>query len=367
VLNQKQEDTMPTNILYHTWKMIIHQLLPNERKTRINNFVWLIVGIHQSRSVYLHRIAGKIPGKAKLLSFIQRLSRLLDNPAINVRMWYESIARNWIENQANHLHQIRLIVDGTKIGFAHQLLIVSLAYKRRAIPIAWTWVNHIKGHSTPDAQLDLLNYIRSLIPRGIAVLLVGDCEFGAVEVLQQLDGWYWDYVLRQKGRTHVCLSEQTKWCDFGSWVKKPGRSMWLGKGWLTQSNICPVNLLVHWKVGEDEPWCLATNLPDRHLTLQAYARRMWIEEMFGDMKGHGYDLGCTMLRNSDKLSRLTMAVALLYVWSISTGSKTIHNGQRDEVDRKGRRDLSVFQIGLRFIERLLTNLLTCPVYLCYYH
>jgi len=25
----------------------------------------------------------------------------------------------------------------------------------------------------------------------------------------------------------------------------------------------PVNLLVHWKLGEDEPWCLATSLPDR--------------------------------------------------------------------------------------------------------
>jgi hypothetical protein len=367
LVSTKKEEHVPTNTLYHTWKMIFQQLLPTERITRINNFVLLIVGIHQSRSVYLHRIAEKIPGKAKLLSFIQRLSRLLDNPAIDVRVWYESIARNWIENQANHLHQIRLIVDGTKVGFAHQLLIVSLAYKRRAIPIAWTWVNHIKGHSTPDAHLALLAYVRSLLPRGIAVLLVGDCEFGAVEVLQQLDGWHWDYALRQKGRTHVCLFKETKWHDFGSFVERDGRSMWLGKGWLTQTKIYPVNLLVHWKVGEDEPWCLATNLPDQQMTLKAYARRMWIEEMFGDMKGHGFDLERTMLRHADKLSRLTLAVALLYVWSISIGSKTIKNGQREQVDRKDRRDLSVFQIGLRFIERLLTNSLPCPVNLCYYH
>jgi hypothetical protein len=291
---------------------------------------------------------------------------LLANPAINVRNWYEPIARRWLVSQASCLQQVRLIVDGTKVGFAHQLLIVSLAYRKRAIPIAWTWVKQIKGHSTPEAQLALLAYVRSLLPRGIAVLLVGDCEFGAVEVLKQLERWHWDYVLRQKGRTHVCLFGQTEWHDFGSRVIKPGRSMWLGKGWLTQSKIHPVNLLAHWKVGEDDPWCLATNLPDRQMTLQAYARRMWIEEMFGDLKGHGFDLESTMLHHAEKLSRLTLAVALLYVWSISTGTKAIRNSQREKVDRKDRRDLSIFQIGLRFIERLLVNSRQCPVILCSY-
>jgi hypothetical protein len=357
---------MPINNLYHTWNMRIRQLQTAERITRIRNFAWLIVGIHQSRSVHLSRIAGKIPGKAKLLSSIQRLSRLLANPGINVRAWYEPIARDWLNMQAGHLQQVRLIVDGTKVGFAHQLLVVSLAYRKRAIPIAWTWVKHIKGHSKPETQLALLAYVRSLLPNGKAVLLVGDCEFGAVELLKQLEKWGWDYVLRQKGRTHVCLFGQTEWRDFGSWVEKPGRSEWLGKGWLTQSKIFPTNLLAHWKVGEDEPWCLATNLPDRLMALQAYARRMWIEEMFGDLKSHGFDLECTMLRHAERLSRLTLAVALLYVWSISIGARTIRNSQREQVDRKDRRDLSIFQIGLRFIERLLINAIPCPVTLCVY-
>ncbi len=346
---------MPINKLYHTWFMKIRQLQPTERITRIRNFAWLIVGIHQSRSVYLSRIAGKMPGKTKLPSFIQRLSRLLSNPAIDVRAWYEPIARSWLASQARHLQQIRLIVDGTKVGFAHQLLIVSLAYRKRAIPVAWTWVKHVKGHATPEAHLALLGYVMSLLPEGTAVLLVGDCEFGAVDVLKQLDQWRWDYVLRQKGRTHICLSGQTEWRDYGSWVEKSGRSVWLGKGWLTQSKIYPVNLLVHWKVGEDEPWCLATNLPDRQMTLQAYARRMWIEEMFGDLKGNGFDLERTHLIHFARLSRLTLAVALLYVWCIATGAHDIRDGLRRLVDRTDRRDLSIFQIGLRLIDRRMTN------------
>lgn len=357
---------MPTNQLYHTLIQRIMELRPGQRITQVRNFTWLMIGIYQSRSVSLSKIALKIPGAVQLLSLTRRLSRLLENPAIEVRSWYEPIARSWLERQATHRQQVLLIVDGTKVGFAHQLLIVSLAYRRRAIPIAWTWVKQVRGHSSASTQLALLSYVRSLVPPGIAVLLVGDSEFGAVEVLRNLDRWRWGYVLRQKTSTHVCPVNATTWCDFGCWVQKAGGSIWLGSAWLTEKEIYAVNLLAHWKIGEKEPWCLATNLPDRQMTLQAYARRMWIEEMFGDMKDHGFDLESTMLRHADRLSRLTLAVAFLYVWMISTGTHTIKNGLRFMVDRRDRRDLSIFQIGLRFIDRQLLNSLPFPLSLCFY-
>jgi hypothetical protein len=357
---------MPINRLYHTWIQRILELRPGQRITQIRGFVWLIVGIYYSRSVNLSRIAGKIPGEAKLVSVSRRLSRLLANPAIVARDWYEPIAREWLESQAQAGQQIRLIVDGSKVGFAHQLLIISLAYRRRAIPIAWTWVAHVRGHSTATTQLTLLTYVRGLLPKGFPVLLVGDSEFGPVEVLRQLDQWGWDYVLRQKTSVHVCLAQDTEWHKFGSWVLKPGQSRWLGKGLLTESEIYPVYLLVHWAMGEGHPWCLVTNLPDKTLTLKAYARRMWIEEMFGDLKRHGFDLESTLLQHDARLSCLTLAVVLLYVWLVSTGTRTIHEGRRHLVDRKDRRDLSIFQIGIRFIERQLINALPFHLSLCTY-
>jgi len=357
---------MPINREYHKWYMTIRQLQINERNTRIRNFTWLIVGIYQSRSVCLSRIAGKIPGQAKLLSTTRRLSRLLANPAIRVRDWYKPVATQWLEAQFHCLGEIRLVVDGTKIGFGYQLLIVSLVYRKRAIPIAWTWVKHAKGHSGSLKQLALLAYVRKLIPSGAAVFLVGDCEFGAVEVLRQLDKWHWFYVLRQKSDTCVWFNEQNGWKTFGSFIQKPGQSIWLGNGYLTTKEIYWVNLLAHWKIGEKEPWCLATNLPDLSMTLKFYKCRMWIEEMFGDMKKHGFDLESTMLRHFDRLSRLTLAVSIIYVWLVSVGTNTVRNGLRAQVDRTERRDLSIFQIGLRFIERRLTNSLSFKITLCLY-
>jgi hypothetical protein len=325
-----------------------------------------MIGIYKSRSVYLSRIAGKIPGQAKLPSVVRRLARLLDNPAIRVREWYEPLASKWLTAQYRAIGEIHLIVDGTKIGFAHQLLIVALAYRKRTIPIAWTWIRHVRGHSTGGKQLALLAYVRKLIPRNATVFLVGDTEFGSVKVLKQLDGWHWYYVLRQKSDTGVWTYHQNQWTPFGSYVHKAGQSIWLGQAYLTQSEIYPVSLLVHWKAGEKEPWCLATNIPDRSLVLRFYKRRMWIEEMFGDMKKHGFDLECSMLHTFVRLSRLTLAVAILYVWSIAIGVRAVHRGQRHLVDRTDRRDLSIFQIGLRTIERCLTNAHFVPVLLCDY-
>ena len=327
---------------------------------------WLIAGIFQSRSVCLSRIAGKIPGHAKLLSTTRRLSRLLANPAIQVREWYEPIARQWLDTQFRCLGEIRLLVDGTKIGFAHQLLIVCLAYRKRSIPIAWTWVDHARGHSTAELQLALLTAVRGLIPIGAPVFLVGDCEFGSIAALRQLDKWGWFYVLRQKGDTGVWLPTFKDWQPFGSLIHTPGHSLWLGSGYLTASEIYPCNLLAHWGKGEKDPWLLATNFQDHRIALRFYRRRMWIEEMYGDFKKHGFDIEHTMLRHSDRLSRLTLAVALLYVWLVSIGTQTIRNGLRSLVDRTDRRDLCIFQIGLRIIDRCLINAVSFKITLCSY-
>jgi len=84
------------------------------------------------------------------------------------------------------------------------------------------------------------------------------------------------------------------------------------------------------------------------------------------LKKHGFDLERTMLRHFDRLSRLTLAVALLYVWLVSIGTRSIRDGLRDLVDRNERRDLSIFQIGLRFTERCVINAYFFRVLLCSY-
>ena len=355
---------MPINETYRTWIQRICELRPKQRITQVQNFVWLVVGIFHSHSVHLSKIAGKVIGVAKNESTIKRLSRFLANPAIDVRSWYKPIAKKWLQSQLERVAEIRLIVDGTKVGFGHQLLMVSLAYRHRAVPIAWTWVKQVRGHSSAKQQVSLLRYVGTLLPQKAPVFLVGDSEFGSILVLRQLEQWHWFYVLRQKSNTGLWFNEQTGWQALGSFVHQAGQRAWFPKAYLTQQEIYPVSALICWQIGEKQPWCLATNLPDQTLSVRYYRRRMWTEEMFADFKKHGFDLESTMLHHVPRLSRLTLAVAFLYVWLLSIGSRTIRAGLRHWVDRKDRRDLSLFQIGWRFIDRKLLHSLPCSVLLC---
>ncbi len=187
---------MSTNHFYHTSLQQLRQLRASERITRVRAFAALMSGIMHSRSVHLSQIALKIEGRAKELSIVRRLERLLDNRAIDVREWYAPIAISWLHSQARTTGEVRLILDSTKVSFSHQQLMVALAFQRRAIPIVWTWRKGAKGHSSAGVQIALLSYVRNLLPKDVSVLVVGDSEFEGGELQAQLELWGWSYALR---------------------------------------------------------------------------------------------------------------------------------------------------------------------------
>ena len=96
---------------------------------------------------------------------------------------------------------------------------------------------------------ELLSWLKTRLPLHCDILLSGDCEFGAVELLRQLDAWGWNFV---KGSTHICFADPSPWQDFASIIAKAGQSLWMGLGYLAESAIYSTHLVAHWKQGEDE-------------------------------------------------------------------------------------------------------------------
>jgi len=337
--------------LYRTWHGPLAQLVPTQCPSRLKNLTWLIVGLYLAMNVQLSAIVRKWPMAAKNRSLTKRVERFLDNPAVRVRAWYAPVARVLLTPFAGG--EVRLVIDGSKVGHGHQLLMVAIAHRRRTLPLAWTWVKGTRGHSSAQTQLALLAYVKDLLPAHTQIVLVGDAEFGSNAVIRQLRRWRWGYALRQKSSHLVRQKHSRRWLSFGQVVHKPGQVVWWPDAFLTQEWQFPTALLAYWAKGEDEPWLLATNLLDARQARHAYQRRMWIEEMFGDLKGHGFDLEASRLQHFLHLSRLTLAVCLIYAWLMHIGQRTIKIGQRHIVDRHDRRDLSVFRIGWYLIEKRL--------------
>jgi len=315
----------------------------------------LVVGIFSSKSVQLNKIGMKIPGKAKAVSVVRRLSRFLCNPGFVVRTVYEPIAKDWLKSLAISQGRLQLIIDGTRVGFGQQLVIVSAAYHHRSLPIAWIWVPGIRGNTPAKGYVRLLSYVRTLLPKHVPVSLVGDSGFYYGKLWKILEKWGWQYAISIKENALMRTSWQEPWQSIRNLLSKPGQRAWLEQVDLTKSHNHATNLLAHWQRGQEEAWFIATNLPTASIAFRAYRRRMWIEEMFGDWKGHGFDFESTHVRLPERLSVLTLAVALLYLWLVIDGVRLIKIGESKQVDRSDRRDLSVFQIGLRWIERCVTN------------
>lgn len=344
--------SMPIPQLYRSLHLYLLQRIPDDCDTRLTNLIFMMMGMFQARSVQLNLIARKTPIRAKKLSIVKRLARFLDNKAVQVRAWYQPCAETLLRSAAS-AGTVHLIIDTTKVAFGFRLVMVSVAYQRRSLPLAWTWLAGSRGHSSTATQVKLLDYVRRLLPRRVRVSVVGDCEFGNPLLIENLRFWGWDYALRQPGDNLVMLRGTGKWQRLDSLPLLKGQARWMGRVILTRTSAYPTHLVVFWQPGEDKPWFLATNLLDPRSALRLYRRRMWIEEMFGDMKKHGFDLEASHLRHFLRLSRLTLALCLLYLWLVALAEHIITHHLTAEVDRTDRRDLSLFRLGWDFLERRL--------------
>ncbi len=138
--------------LYRSLLEGVSTLLPQERVTRRRNLTQLMVGIYLSGSVHLSRIASKVPSSAKLTSITKRLSRFVSNVKIDAQDWYRPVAKGLVEHLVASGSELRLMIDPwrakDKVSADKQLLMVSIAYRRRALPLWWCWIPHRKGRSS---------------------------------------------------------------------------------------------------------------------------------------------------------------------------------------------------------------------------
>ena len=93
--------------------------------------------------------------------------------------------------------------------------------------------------------------------------------------------------------------------------------------------------------------------------LTEYGWRMSIEQSFRDDQSGGFDLEHTHLQHADRLERLLLALAIATLWCHELGVQVLDGGDalRREIDSGAQRELSVFQLGLRWLKRCLATAL----------
>ena len=346
---------------HYTIKMALKRLYPGEPRgnlaRHLNTQAALISGIISSRRTNLPAVAGKVPGRAKLESRVKQFARWVANEHIGAELYFLPFAKALLANLSHR--QLVLAMDGSEVGRGCLTLMVSVIYKKRALPIAWIVIKGNKGHFPEESHVALIEQVHSLLPQGTKAIFLGDGEFDGTTLQATVDAYGWQYVCRTAKNVILCEEEQE--FAFEEIGITPGKQISLPNVTFTRQGYGPVHAIAWWRRGYKEPIYLVTNMELAEEACYWYAKRFRIETFFSDQKSRGFHLHKSHITNPERLSRLLIAACLAYIWIIYLGVLAIRDGWAKIIHRTDRCDLSLFQLGLRLLDHFLNEHKAIPV------
>lgn len=342
--------------LYHAWSEQLRGLWDWKRPEHRKVLAWLMVAIYVGKDVCLERLGLYLPREAKPESIGQQFRRWLKNEAIDPRLIYDPVAREVVRKM--RCRRLRIQIDRVQIKRRQNVLMMSVWYRKRAIPLAWICLSH-RGSSRYSHWVELLDYLDSLLEEDMSVIILADREFGSVDRLRYVAKKHWFYAIRLKGTVEFY---DPQWGQPFDWLPLNAIAPIIGSHYaltdikMTKAALYPIHLACAWALGSDEPWFIATNLPQAIQALKEYRRRFGCEEFFSDLKKRGFNWEDSMIRDPGRFSRLVAALALLTVFLLALGRYLrLHRYDLEITSPSHRRRLSLFQTARRWLRRRLAQ------------
>ena len=333
----------------------IAQFHPGLRKTLLNNLSELVAALTLARNVQLAAIGAKLPVESAAESREQWVRRQLSNATTGTLELFRPLAQSLLAGLAGR--SLRLILDLTDLADDLTIVQLALAYGGRALPLAWMTV-YIKPGTVQEAIRLLFAEVKTWLPAEAQVYLIADREFHGTDMLTLIQAQTWIPVVRTKGNLALEQADGTQG-HVADLAPQPGARAFYQRVFLTGWGRGPYSLSVatagqlpHGAKSAD-PWFIVSTEPAGPPILNLYRVRMWVDEMFRDLKSQGFHLDQTRLDRTDRIDRLMLALALAYWWVIGRGIWVDRMQLRDRVDRQDDPACSLFTLGLRWICRLL--------------
>ena len=339
-------------------KDILHSTHRGENKPANHLIVVLammVTGVYLGKHVQLYQIALWVPLDIQLLSIVRRFERFVENPEVDAKKFFQPFVyamQSCFDGQT-----VYLIIDCTQVGKKCRSLMIAVAYHYTVLPVVWKTVKGGKGHVKGTLQKELLKLAHYYFPRQHVVVL-GDAEFSNEQVISWLREVKWDFVLRFQNSYKLKTCANVTWKATKTLYEAAnvarGQVCCGEKVTFTESNkYTDLTVTVQWDENEDEMLCLVSSLAFSQQPHVIYEMRYWIETLFGNHKSRGFQLARTHMTTPAHIDRLILVLAIATCMSLGLGTHLVLIGQTNRVDRSDRRDLSLFQLGLRWFLRLL--------------
>jgi hypothetical protein len=348
-----KEDLMDAREILRRWEVTVKgQLLPGLHAHQAKALAAVSVGMVGSGHCHSGRVAAAMGGGALAPSRRRRIERLLANGRLRPERGQGELARSVLANLAAFPGRpLVLILDETPQGDRLKCLKVSVGYRKRAIPLAWECY-------PPDdppvlmAKLiwRLLGRVARCLPAGAQVTLLADRGLSWPTLLDCCVHLGWHYVLRIQGSVHVRSSDGAEQSARDLAPRKGAR--WFGSGVkvFKKAGWREANVVACWEEPCKAPWLLVTDKLASFARCRGYCRRTWCEQLHRDEKSQGFNWQRSRVCLPSHARRLLLAMALATLLSICTGAWVLKRGLRRTLESSRLRKLSVFQLGLRWLQ-----------------
>jgi hypothetical protein len=313
----------------------------------------LVALLQRERQVSLERLATLFAQPIQFESRRRNLQRFLQLRQLSVKALWFPILKYWLKQQFQVGQSLYLVIDRTEWKH-HNLLMVSLVYHRRGIPLFWVLLEQAGASALSEQQL-VLRPVFALMQRYRPIVL-GDREFHSVALAQWLRTQGVGFVLRLPKSTTIKSHPDAQFERLDDLPQFPGLTCFEVQVQVTQQQgFGRFNLVTRWKrvyrqSKANQVWYLLTNLDTLELALEGYTKRFSIEAMFRDFKSGGYDLeSCQVI--GQRFLAVVLLVAMAYTLTTQQGQRMRHKqvqhyvGRVTESNRSPKRH-SDFWIGL---------------------
>ena len=351
---------MPTSVLYDTTIRQLGTQLPTALPSQHATMGLLIVAAVQGMSSHIAGLARAMPLDTTLAAKEQRIRRFLDNDRITQANHYQPIVKTALHGLQRQ--RVQLILDRVTLKQTHNLLVLSLAFRRRSIPLGWMALSH-QGPSTITDRQTLIQQAVALLPPTVRISIHGDSEFRSREFYQWIRQHGYDAMLGVVGYGLVAAAaatgagpDLTTSRPLAAWVGSAHPAVFLTHVYVGEEGMGPVNILAWWERDDDGKRVIRgamTNLPATPATKRFGKRRMWIETVFRDWQSGGFHLDKSGITDRTRMERLILILAIAYLWLVSVGRWVVKRGYRTRIDDGPTRHwhFSLFQLGVGWMQR----------------
>ena len=210
----------------------------------------LICGIVAAQHVQLDKLASHAPIRhRKNESLITRFRRFLKHKDITADALWLPFAHGLLAGLVQT--PLTILLDGTTAGHGCMVLMASVVYRSRAIPLLWTVVQGKKGHLPAQLHCALIRRLQELIPPDATVTLLGDGEFDGTELQTTVRAASWEYVCRTATTILIYAAERV--FTVGDLPLSRGQAVCLADVRMTAKQYGPILLIGVWDAKQKEP------------------------------------------------------------------------------------------------------------------